>query len=222
MRLVRCKHEATGRIFVGAMGKEAGESWEQSSWIVDLSSVRAANDVTSMREFLAAGDAVMERAKKFVEMAPGNVRYRKSECKILGPIGMHDASKVICVGMNYREHCIEQDFPIPTEPVIFSKFPSSLAGTHDDIEYDSRWTDSMDFEVELAVVIGKECKNVDAKSAEEYIAGYTVAHDVSARDWQLKKNGGQWLLGKCQDGYAPLGPSIVTPDEMATLGGMDR
>ena len=73
----------------------------------------------------------------------------------------------------------------------------------------------MDWEVELAVVIGKKGKNIDVASAKDYVFGYTVAHDVSARDWQLRKNGGQWLLGKAMDGFCPIGPCIVTADEIA-------
>jgi len=76
-------------------------------------------------------------------------------------------------------------------------------------------TQELDWEVELAVVIGKKGKNIPASSAADYIFGYTVAHDVSARDWQLKKNGGQWLLGKTGDGYCPLGPCVLTSDEVA-------
>lgn len=75
-------------------------------------------------------------------------------------------------------------------------------------------TDELDFEVELVIVIGKECKGVSQKDAMKYVLGYTVAHDVSARDWQLKRNGGQWLMGKTFDNYSPIGPAIVTTDEL--------
>ena len=78
-------------------------------------------------------------------------------------------------------------------------------------------THELDFEVELAIVIGKEGRRITAENAMSHVAGFTVAHDVSARDWQLKKNGGQWLLGKAFDGAAPLGPSIVTPDEVGDV-----
>ena len=78
-------------------------------------------------------------------------------------------------------------------------------------------TKELDYEVELAIVIGKEGRRITADKAMEHVAGFTVAHDVSARDWQLKKNGGQWLLGKACDGFAPLGPAIVTPDEVGDV-----
>jgi 2-keto-4-pentenoate hydratase/2-oxohepta-3-ene-1,7-dioic acid hydratase in catechol pathway len=78
-------------------------------------------------------------------------------------------------------------------------------------------TKELDYEVELAIVIGKEGRRITADKAMEHVAGFTVAHDVSARDWQLKKNGGQWLLGKACDGFAPIGPAIVTPDEVGDV-----
>ena len=97
-----------------------------------------------------------------------------------------------------------------------SKFPTSIAANGDPLVC-PREVKELDYEVELAVVIGKEGRRIPVESALEYVAGYTVAHDVSARDWQLKKNGGQWLLGKCCDGFAPIGPAIVTPDEVGDV-----
>ncbi len=112
--------------------------------------------------------------------------------------------------MNYKDHCEEQNQPVPKEPVVFNKFPSSIVGPFDSIPY-PKCTQELDWEVELALVIGKKCKELDSESeAEEAIFGYTVAHDVSARDWQLRRNGGQWLLGKTMDGFCPLGPSVIT------------
>jgi len=132
-------------------------------------------------------------------------------CALLAPITSPD--KVVCAGMNYKDHCLEQGAPIPEEPIFFSKFPSSIIGPFDDIPYPDL-TKELDWEAELAVVIGKKGKNIDVDKARDYIFGYTVAHDVSARDWQFGKNGGQWLLGKAMDGFCPLGPCIVTPDEI--------
>jgi len=121
--------------------------------------------------------------------------------------------KVICIGMNYKDHCEEQNVPVPVEPIIFSKFASSIAGPFDPIPYPKE-TKELDFEVELAFIIGKKGKNIKLEDAMSHVFGYTVAHDVSARDWQLKKNGGQWLLGKAMEAFAPLGPDIVTSDEL--------
>lgn len=97
-----------------------------------------------------------------------------------------------------------------------SKFPTSLIASGDPLPCPEE-VKELDFEVELAIVIGKEGRRIPVEKAMEYVAGFTVAHDVSARDWQLKKNGGQWLLGKAIDGFAPIGPAIVTPDEVGDV-----
>lgn len=110
------------------------------------------------------------------------------------------------------QHCVEQDYPIPEEPVLFSKFASAIVGPGEPVVLEE--TKELDFEVELVIVIGKECRHLKKADAAAHVLGYTVAHDVSARDWQLKRNGGQWLLGKTFDSFAPLGPSIVTTDEL--------
>eukprot|EP00494_Astrolonche_serrata_P014171 UN14301 len=116
--------------------------------------------------------------------------------------------------MNYIDHCTEQNFPVPEEPIIFNKFPSCIIASGEPIIYDSKETSELDFEVELAVVIGKSGKKISKDKAMEHVAGYTVAHYVSARDWQLKKNGGQWLIGKTFDTFCPLGPCIMTTEEL--------
>ena len=112
-----------------------------------------------------------------------------------------------------QEHCIEQDVPIPEEPTLFSKFNNTVTKYNGDVVFDSRLTQEMDWEVEMVIVIGKEGKNIKKENAMDYVAGYSVSHDVSARDWQMKKNGGQWLLGKSMDTFFPYGPYIVTKDE---------
>ncbi|CAL8105211.1 unnamed protein product [Orchesella dallaii] len=133
---------------------------------------------------------------------------------LLPPVSGMD--KVVCVGMNYKDHCEEQNVPVPKEPIFFSKFSSSVVGPKDSIPYPDV-TQELDYEVELAVVIGKKGKNIPRDKALDYVLGYTVAHDVSARDWQLKKNGGQWLIGKTMDAFCPIGPWIVTKSDIADL-----
>lgn len=133
------------------------------------------------------------------------------EITLLAPVLSPD--KVVCVGMNYKDHCEEQNVPVPVEPILFSKFASSITGPYEPIHYPSV-TEELDFEVELAVVIGKKGKDIPKEKAYDYIFGYCVAHDVSARDWQLKKNGGQWLVGKTMDDFCPIGPEIVTKSEL--------
>lgn len=119
----------------------------------------------------------------------------------------------IAVGMNYHDHCAEIGVAVPKEPVLFGKFASSITGPGCPIPLDEDLTSELDFEVELCIVVGKGGRRIPKERALEHIAGWTVAHDVSARDLQLKRNGGQWLLGKTGDGYSPIGPCIVTRDE---------
>jgi len=130
---------------------------------------------------------------------------------LLPPVSGSD--KVVCIGMNYKDHCEEQNVPVPKEPIFFSKFSSCLVGPQDPIPY-PEVTKELDYEVELAVVIGKKGKNIQSSNVMDHVLGYTVAHDVSARDWQLKRNGGQWLIGKTMDAFSPIGPEIVTKDEI--------
>lgn len=125
--------------------------------------------------------------------------------------------KVICVGLNYRDHAIETNSPIPSEPVIFNKFPSTLIGPEDTIVLPPE-SERVDYEAELVVVIGKTCHRVSTDNALDYVFGYSCGHDVSARDWQKGKPGGQWLLGKTFDTFAPLGPYVAHKSSIADPG----
>lgn len=130
--------------------------------------------------------------------------------KVLAPLR---PGKVICIGLNYRDHAIEGGSPIPTEPVVFSKFAQAVIGPDDQIRLPAV-SQQVDYEAELVVVIGKRAKHVRREQALQHVAGYTVGNDVSARDWQKGRPGGQWLLGKTPDTFAPLGPWLVTADEV--------
>jgi 2-keto-4-pentenoate hydratase/2-oxohepta-3-ene-1,7-dioic acid hydratase in catechol pathway len=154
-------------------------------------------------------------ARATAAASSGRWRIARSSITLRAPIS--DPEKIICVGMNYYDHCTEQNFPIPKEPVLFSKFASSISGPSDVVPLEDDLTSELDFEVELAIVIGRRGRRIAKEDALEHIAGWTVAHDVSARDLQMKRNGGQWLLGKTGDGYAPIGPAIVTRDEGAAF-----
>ncbi|NWU96241.1 FAHD2 protein, partial [Upupa epops] len=138
----------------------------------------------------------------------GSPRVPAGSVRLLAPIA--DPEKVICVGLNYGDHCREQDARPPRQPVIFSKFPSAIAGPFDDIEHPDE-SSEVDWEVELAAVIGKKGRRIEESVAMEHVGGFTVANDVSARDWQLR-NGRQWLLGKTFDTFCPLGPALVTKE----------
>jgi 2-keto-4-pentenoate hydratase/2-oxohepta-3-ene-1,7-dioic acid hydratase in catechol pathway len=135
-----------------------------------------------------------------------------SGVKLLAPVP--DPQKVICVGLNYADHAKESGAAIPAEPVIFCKFPTAVAAHEQPIVLPPV-SKCVDYEAELVVVIGSGGRNIPRERALEHVAGYTCGHDVSARDWQMHKPGGQWLLGKTFDTFAPFGPYITTADEIA-------
>lgn len=116
------------------------------------------------------------------------------------------------VGLNYRQHAIEAGMAIPTEPIVFSKSITALAGPDDDLPLPPGSV-ALDYEVELGIVIGSTARRVALTDALQHVAGYVLANDVSERDWQLHR-GGQWLKGKCHDGFGPIGPWLVTADEV--------
>ena len=118
----------------------------------------------------------------------------------------------LAVGLNYRKHAQESGMDIPTEPVIFTKALSCIAGPNDDVPL-PQGSVASDWEVELGFVIGTRCSNVAVDQALAHVAGYCLANDVSERDWQLKRNG-QWCKGKSFDGFGPIGPWLVTSDEV--------
>lgn len=119
--------------------------------------------------------------------------------------------KIICVGLNYVDHAKESKMDVPTSPILFSKFNNTLAA-HQDYVAIPQGTEQMDYEAELVVVIGKTAKNVSEEEALSYVYGYSVGNDISSRDLQFRT--GQWLLGKSPDGFAPVGPYIVTSNEI--------
>jgi len=132
--------------------------------------------------------------------------------KTLAPIEPRD---IICIGLNYRKHAEEGKQAIPEQPVVFMKNLGSVQNPGDPIVLPRQLrSDAVDYECELAVVIGEPCLNVPKSEAYRYILGYTCANDVSARDWQLKWGGGQWCRGKTFATFCPLGPCLVTSDEI--------
>ena len=132
--------------------------------------------------------------------------------KTLAPV---DPRAILCIGLNYRRHAEESNAKIPSWPVLFMKSPGAVQNPGDPIVLPTRLKSTqVDYECELAVVIGKTCKNVSKADALQYVLGYTCGNDVSARDWQKDFGGSQWCRGKTFDTFAPLGPVLVTPDEI--------
>ena len=136
------------------------------------------------------------------------------EGRLLAPVV---PSAILCIGLNYQKHAAESNSPLPQFPVLFMKTPGSVQDPDSAILLPRRLrSEKVDYECELAVVIGKAAKNVPREKAADFILGYTCANDVSARDWQKDGGGGQWCRGKSFDTFTPLGPVLVTPDELTT------
>ncbi len=163
----------------------------------------------SMRALLGLGADGLKRAAEAVQK--GETHYDPDFTHRLAPVP--DPRKVVCLGLNYRDHAIETGAEIPTEPVIFNKFPSTIIGPEQPIIL-PKVSHEVDYEAELVVVIGGGGRDIPQEQAMDHVAGYMVGHDVSARDWQLRKPGKQWLAGKSFDTFAPTGPDLVTADEV--------
>ncbi|CAI6067228.1 fumarylacetoacetate hydrolase family protein [Cohnella sp. JJ-181] len=195
MKLVQFyeRQDETRRIQVGVLKGEDG--------------IVALNAAGTMRDVIRAGD---------VQALKKGTAYRLADVKLLSPLT--DPEKIICIGLNYHDHVIESNMQVPKVPVLFPKYNNCLAGHDDEVAIPAEVT-QCDYEVELAVVIGKTAKRVPLESAMDYVFGFTVLNDVSARDIQL--NEPQWTRGKAIDGFAPTGPWIVTADEIAHPGSLD-
>lgn len=164
----------------------------------------------SVRQLIAAGPAALKAARDAVNSSEA-VKHDAARVKLLPPIP--DPHKIVCLGLNYRDHAAETGAQIPKEPVLFSKYATALIGHGDSIVLPPV-SQEVDYEAELVIVVGKGGRNIKAASAMEHVFGYTIGHDVSARDWQLKKDQKQWMVGKTFDTFAPTGPYIVTADEL--------
>src|SRR5438093_1096517 len=164
----------------------------------------------SVRQLLERGPAILKEAEHAARN-PRAVMLEAAQVKLLAPIP--DPPKIVCLGLNYRDHAIESGATIPREPILFSKYATALIGPGEAIVLPSV-SQEVDYEAELVIVVGKRGRNVRSAAAMSYVAGYTIGHDVSARDWQLKKEGKQWMVGKTFDTFAPTGPVLVTADEV--------
>ncbi len=164
---------------------------------------------TSLRELLALGHGWQHRA--WEALGRGPIWHDAKTATVLPPIP--DPRKIVCIGLNYRDHAAETGAEIPSEPILFSKYPTTLVGHEAEIKLPAEST-QVDYEAELVIVIGRAGRRIPRERAMDHVAGYTVGHDVSARDWQLNKPGKQWMAGKTFDTFAPVGPVLVTPGEI--------
>ncbi|MGH9628189.1 MAG: fumarylacetoacetate hydrolase family protein [Bryobacteraceae bacterium] len=165
---------------------------------------------------IAGGDAAQKTIKAFVEGAPPEAVLDGASVRITAPIPR--PHKIICVGLNYRDHAEESGMEIPKVPTIFNKFPSCVIGPGDEIVLPKN-SEKPDYEAEFAFVIGKGGRHIPGDKWREHVFGYTIVNDVSARDFQMATT--QWLMGKTFDTFAPMGPCIVTADEIEDPHALD-
>lgn len=158
---------------------------------------------------IAGGEAARAKVENWLFQPPADAIAPLSDLTLLAPIPR--PPKFICVGLNYRDHAIESNLPIPEIPVIFSKFSNAVIGPGNPIVLPKN-SSKPDYEAELAFVIGKPGRHISASNWLDHVAGYTIVNDVSARDFQMATS--QWLMGKTFDTFAPMGPYLVTPDEV--------
>ncbi|XP_014608868.1 PREDICTED: fumarylacetoacetate hydrolase domain-containing protein 2 isoform X1 [Polistes canadensis] len=220
MRFVQFTNKNGGPQHLGVQLKEGGD-------IIAVSAVDS-RIPNSLKKFLEGGDDLLKKAKREDDIdlkaaverivAEGRSITPAEDVNFLAPITRMD--KLACVGLNYSGHCEEQGVPPPESPVIFSKFPSNIVGPTDNVILPSI-SEKVDWEAELAIVIGKRCKSISDKEAEDCIFGFTIAQDITARDWQKsKRNGGQFLLGKAMDTFCPLGPAVVTKESICDINNL--
>ncbi len=176
-----------------------------------------------MEGFLQGGKESLEIAKAAVDFAlehPDSFKHQlvhdKSDVKVEAPVTQ--PGKIFCVGHNYREHILEMGRELPSNPVLFAKFANTIIGPEDDIPF-YPISEQLDYEAEFTFVIGKQARNVSEEDALDYVAGYTITNDVTYRDIQRRTL--QWLQGKTVDGSAPMGPWLITSDELTNPSGLD-
>jgi 2-keto-4-pentenoate hydratase/2-oxohepta-3-ene-1,7-dioic acid hydratase in catechol pathway len=196
MKLVTFTHEADTRI--GLLKDDA---------IIDLSQA-AASLPRDMLGFLEAGETAMAQARNAQANEP---HLRLDEVKLEACI--RRPPKILAIGLNYRAHAEESGMEIPKTPFVFTKQSTSANGPYDPIHV-SEDSKMLDYEGELGVVIGKRCRRISEEEAPNVIAGFCIVNDVSVRDWQLRGKPSSFTMGKSWDTHCPMGPAIVTPDEV--------
>ena len=165
-----------------------------------------------MRAFLELGDEGTAMVRRVVEKPPKGAILPRRDLHLCSPLSSEERPKIFCIGVNYAEHAAETGSKLPEEPVVFAKFPTSLNSPGHNIVTPPN-SSSLDYEVELVVVIGKRARRVTQAEAYDYVFGYTCGNDVSERHFQ--RHDRQWLRAKSSDTFAPTGPVIVTHDEIA-------
>jgi len=216
MKLVTYSHK--GSTHLGALAGEAVidivqaiEAYRGSGEHVEIAASEFPSD---MLTFLQRSDEVINITKQAVNWVlsnkADNLTIPLKEVVIQAPLT--NPSKVIGIGLNYADHCREQNIPLPESVLLFAKFPSSIIGPEESITWDASESQAVDYEAEVAVIIGREAFRIEAEDAWDYVAGYTIVNDISARDAQFADK--QWVRGKSFDTFCPIGPYLATLDEI--------
>jgi len=221
MRLVTYR---SGPAAAGRLGALVGDL------VIDIEALGAAYEIelpNDMLTFIDLGPAALDTTRQLIEDSEGEfpvgTAFYASNVKLLAPIP-RPRKNIFGIGLNYVEHVAESarsldtSKDLPKQPVIFSKPPTAVCGPGDSIEHNAKITQQLDWEVELAVIMGRKAKRVEEADALDYVFGYTVLIDFSARDC---RRAGQWIVSKGQDTYAPMGPCIVTADEVPNPHDLD-
>ncbi|HEU4754108.1 MAG TPA: fumarylacetoacetate hydrolase family protein, partial [Armatimonadota bacterium] len=212
--------EWNGRIVDLQNAAALAEGVRYGAQAVEALTERFPSDMLAYLRGGAAARGIAREALEFVQQLPEDVLahltggsallYREDQVQRLAPVPR--PGKIICIGLNYRDHAAESGMAVPAEPVVFCKYSNAVIGPEQPILLPPT-SSEVDYEAELVFVIGKTARNVTAADAMQYVAGYTCGHDVSARDYQIRRGGGQWNIGKTFDTFAPMGPVLVTADE---------
>lgn len=195
---------------------------ESTEEILDLSIVM--DSVSNLIDLIKLGEAGLDRLGEIIKSPPNNLRFAASDVEILAPVA-EPKRNIFCVGKNYHDHAEEfhqsgfdasaGKSAIPDCPIFFSKSYTSIIGPGAAIPASADWTNSVDYEVELGVVIGRGGRNINKRQAYNHVYGYTIINDVTSRTLQQKHK--QWFLGKNFDGFCPMGPWLVTSDEVGDV-----
>jgi 2,4-diketo-3-deoxy-L-fuconate hydrolase len=191
-------------IRVGSAGNEKPGVWLNEKEWVDVSSL-----VKDFDEAFWSNPGIQSFTNEFEKAKDRLPRFSGSE-RLGSPVGR--PSKIICIGLNYTDHAKESNMAVPAEPIVFFKSTTAIVGPNDDLQIPKN-AEKTDWEVELAVLIGKKASYVSEADALDHVGGYLLHNDYSERAFQLER-GGQWVKGKSCDSFAPLGPFLATPDEI--------
>ena len=193
---------------VGKKGNEKAATLDKNGKIRDLSS-----HIDDLNPKHLNFESISKLSKENLEKLPELSKEDRIGSCITNP------GKFVAIGLNYSDHAAETGAKVPSEPIVFMKATSSINGPNDNIEI-SKNSKKLDWEVELGIVIGKELKNISAKESPNHILGYCLVNDISERDWQIEKMG-QWVKGKSHDTFGPIGPYLVTKDEITDINNLN-